>query len=79
MDACATNPIAKPTPTNQNNYVQPNQAQIDKCKADKKIELIASRKAIFKTDVLGAVIWAILFLILMGVHYPKFMKVNTKD
>lgn len=79
MDACANNPIAKPTPTNPNNYVQPTQVQIDKCKADKKVELISSRKAIFKTDVLWASIWAILFLLLMGVHYPKFMRVNKKD
>jgi len=79
VDACATNPIAKPTPANQNNYVQPNQAQIDQCKADKKIELIASRKALFKTDVLGDAIRTILFLILLGIHYPKFMKLNKKD
>ena len=79
IDACATNPIAKPTPTNQNNYVQPNQTQIDKCKADKKVELIASRKALFKTDVLGDAIRAILFLILLGIHYPKFMQSNKKD
>jgi hypothetical protein len=79
MDACATNPIAKPTPTNANNYVQPTQTQIDKCKTDKKVELIKARKAVFKTDVLGAGIRAVLFLILMGIHYPKFMKANKKD
>lgn len=79
IDSCTTNPIAKPTATNPNNYVQPTQAQIDTCKAEKKVELIAGRKAMFKTDVLGAAIRAILFLILLGVHYPKFMKANKKD
>lgn len=79
IDSCATNPIAKPTASNPNNYVQPTQAQIDQCKADKKIELIAGRKANFKTDVLGAAIRAMLFLIVLGVHYPKFMRANRKD
>lgn len=79
IDSCVTNPIAKPTASNPNNYVQPTQTQINKCKTDKKVELIAGRKAIFKTDVLGAAIRAILFLILLGIHYPKFMKANRKD
>lgn len=79
IDSCATNSIPKPTASNPNNYVQPTPAEIEKCKADKKVELIQWRKAIFKTDVLGAAIRAILFLILLGVHYPKFMKANKKD
>jgi hypothetical protein len=79
IDSCATNPIAKPTASNPNNYVQPTQVQIDQCKANKKIELIQARKANFKNDILGAAIRAILFLILLGIHYPKFMRANKKD
>ena len=40
IDSCATNPIPKPTASNPNNYVQPTPAQIEKCKTDKRVELI---------------------------------------
>ncbi len=79
IDSCTTMPIPKPTASNPNYAVQPTQAEIDKCKADKKIELIQARKANFKSEVLWGSIRALLFLIVLGIHYPKFMKTNKKD
>lgn len=78
LDMC-TQGISKPTITNQNNMAYPTDAEIVKCKADKKTTLIQARNATFKTDVLGESIWTILFFILLMVHYPKFMGLNKKD
>jgi len=78
IDSCNTNMIAKPTKTNPENYAPPTDAEKDKCKTEKKVRLIQSRKVMFKTDVLGGAIWGILFLTLLLTHYPKFMKLNKK-
>lgn len=78
LDMC-TQGISKPTVANQNNMAYPTDAEITKCKEDKKTTLIQARNATFKTDVLGESIWTILFFILLMVHYPRFMKLNKKD
>jgi len=54
-------------------------AEITKCEEDKKVMLVQSRKVIFKEDVLGWAIWGILFLALLLIHYPRFMKFTKKD
>ena len=77
MDAC-NNGVSKPTQMNQNNMVYPTDAEIAKCKADKKALLIQSRNATFKTDMLSGGIWTLLFFILLMIHYPRFMKQNRK-
>ncbi len=53
IDSCNTSMIAKPTSINPNNVAAPTDAEKEKCKADKTTRLIQSRKATFKTDVLG--------------------------
>ncbi|MEI6672984.1 MAG: hypothetical protein WCL02_06780 [bacterium] len=53
IDSCNTSMIAKPTAINPNNVAAPTDAEKEKCKADKTTRLIQSRKATFKTDVLG--------------------------
>jgi len=78
IEACTNNMIPKPTVDNSNNMVAPTEAEIIKCKADKKITLTQSRRVMFKTDVLGGAIWGILFLALLLIHYPKFMKLSKK-
>lgn len=52
IDACNTTMIAKPTKVNPDNYAPPTEIEKEKCKADKKVRLIQSRKVMFKTDVL---------------------------
>ena len=78
IDSCNTNMVAKPTASNPENYAVPTEAEKEKCKADKKVRLIQSRKVIFKEDVLGGAIWGILFLALLLTHYPRFMRFNKK-
>ena len=56
------------------NYVQPTDKEIAKCKADKTAQLIQSRQATFKSDLLSAGTWALLFVILLLTHYGKFLK-----
>ena len=70
--------IAQPT-TPSETYVQPTDTEKEKCKADKTAQLIASRSAMFKSDVLGAAIWAILFVALLLTHYPRFMKSRKEE
>jgi hypothetical protein len=53
IDSCNTNMIAKPTETNPNNMIVPTEVEKEKCKADKKVRLIQSRRVLFKTDVLS--------------------------
>lgn len=78
MDYCNNNMVAKPTETNANNMVAPTEAEKATCKAEKKIQLIQSRKVTFKTEVLSGAIWGALFLILLLTHYPKFMRLTKK-
>lgn len=78
IDSCNTNMIAKPTKVNPDNYAPPTELEKEKCKAEKKVRLIQSRKVMFKTDVLGGAIWGILFLALLLTHYPKFRKITKK-
>ena len=78
IDSCNTNMVAKPTSANPNNYEMPTEAEKEKCKAEKRTMLIQSRQATFKTDVLNGGIRTVLFMILMLVHYPRFMKQNKK-
>jgi len=59
--------------------VKPNDADVAKCKADKKVMLIQSRNATFKTDMLSGGIWTILFFVVLMTHYPRFMRQNKKD
>lgn len=54
-------------------------AEIKTCEEEKRAMLIQSRKATFKTDAIGWSIRWILFLMLLLVHYPRFMKMNKKD
>lgn len=54
-------------------------AEIKKCEEEKRTMLIQSRKATFKTDVIGGAIRGILFLALLLVHYPRFMRFTKKD
>lgn len=77
LDMCS-NGTSKPTPANQNYMAYPTDAEIAKCKADKKVTLIQSRNATFKTDVLSGGIWTLLFFVLLMTHYPKFMRQNKK-
>lgn len=58
---------------------KPTQEEIIACEERKKITLIQSRKANFKQDVLGWAIWGILFLIVILIHYPRFMRFTKKD
>jgi hypothetical protein len=55
------------------------QEEITTCEERKKITLIQSRKVMFKEDVLGWIIWGMLFLVLLLVHYPRFMKFTEKN
>lgn len=55
------------------------EAEIKKCEEEKKVMLIQSRKVTFKQDVLGGAIRGILFLALLLIHYPRFMKFTKKD
>lgn len=79
IDSCNTSMIAKPTATNKDNYAAPTEVEKATCKKDKTERLIKSRKVMFKQDVLGGAIRGILFLALMLVHYPKFMRFTKKD
>lgn len=58
---------------------KPTQEEIVACEERKKITLIQSRKANFKQDVLSWSIWGILFLVLLLIHYPRFIKFTKKD
>ena len=78
LDMCS-NGISKPTTSNQNNMTYPTDAEIAKCKADKKAQLISARNALFKEDMLSESIWTILFFVLLMTHYPRFMKLNKKE
>lgn len=78
MDYCNNNMTAKPTEVNPNNMVAPTEVEKETCKAEKKVQLIQSRKVAFKTDVLGWAIWGLLFLALLLTHYPKFMRLTKK-
>lgn len=53
--------------------------EIKKCEKEKKEMLIQSRKVMFKQDVLGWAIRGILFLTLLLIHYPRFMRFTKKD
>jgi hypothetical protein len=53
--------------------------EITKCEEDKKVMLIQSRKVRFKEDTIGWSIWGILFLALLLIHYPRFMRFTKKD
>lgn len=70
-------PQATATPTET--YVQPTDADKEKCKADKTAQLILSRSATFKSDVLGSAIRAILFVALLSIHYGRFMRTRKED
>jgi len=78
IDACNTSMIPKPTNINPNNVAAPTKTEIANCKADKTTRLIQTRKENFKADVLSGAIRGILFLALLLVHYPKFMRLNKK-
>ena len=52
LDMCS-NEVYRPTKANENNMVYPTDNEIEKCKSDKKVQLIAARNAIFKTDMLS--------------------------
>lgn len=54
-------------------------AEIAQCKEEKTAVLIQSRNATFKQDVLGGAIRGVLFLGLLLISYPKFMKLSKKD
>jgi len=71
--------VAQPTATPSETYVQPTDAEKEKCKADKTVQLIAGRSATFKTDVLGGAIRSILFLTLLLTHYPRFIRSRKED
>lgn len=77
LDMCS-NGLSKPTTANQNNMVYPTDAEIAKCKEEKKATLVQARNALFKTDMLSWGIWTLLFFILLITHYPRFMKLNKK-
>jgi hypothetical protein len=78
LDMCS-NGVSKPIPANQNNMAYPTDTEMAKCKADKKVQLVAARNALFKTDMLSGGIWTLLFFILLLTHYPRFMRLNKKD
>lgn len=73
LDNCSNTVIADKQTTT------PSEKDIEKCKEEKKVMLIQARNALFKEDMLSGGIWTILFLALLLVHYPKFMKLNKKD
>jgi len=79
LDNCNSTMIPKPTKADPGNYWLPTEAEKNKCKTEKKVELIQARKANFKTDVLSWSIWGILFIVLLLTHYPKFKKSNKND
>lgn len=72
LDNCSNTVIADKQTTT------PSDKDIEKCKEEKKVMLIQARNALFKEDMLSGGIWTILFLALLFVHYPKFMKLNKK-
>ena len=45
--------IPKPTAKDPNNMTTPTQIEKDTCKQEKKVRLIASRKATLKSDILS--------------------------
>lgn len=59
--------------------VKPTDAEIAKCKEEKRTMLIQSRNAIFKTDILSGGIRTLLFFVVLLTHYPRFMRLNKKD
>ena len=73
LDQCTNTIIA------EKETVKPSEKDITKCKEEKKVMLIQSRNALFKTDMLSGGIWTLLFFIILMVHYPKFMRLNKKD
>ena len=77
LDICS-NTYSKAVPGNPNAMATPTEAEIAKCKADKKVTLIEARNALFKEDMLSGGIWSLLFLILLFTHYPRFMRLNKK-
>ncbi len=64
---------------NNHNGTKATAAEITQCEEEKKVTLIQSRKVIFKEDVLGWTVWGIVFLVLLCIHYPRFMKITKKD
>lgn len=76
LDMCNQD-VYKPTAINQNNYTKPTDAEKTKCKEEKMTQLIESRQASFKNDLLNSGIWAFLFIILLLTHYRKFL--NKED
>lgn len=77
LEACEQS-IYKPTKNNQNNYVMPTKEEETTCKEEKKEQLKQARKAEFKENVIGGWIRAILFGIILLIHYPKFMKARKQ-
>lgn len=53
-------------------------ADIEKCKTDKRTNLIIRRSANFKDTLLWAVAWGSVFLLLFLTHFPFFIKRDRK-
>lgn len=77
LDTCNQN-ISKPLVGNPNNYIVPTEEEKATCKAEKKVELIQARKVLFKEDLLSGWIRSILFIILLLIHYPRFMRIRKE-
>lgn len=73
LDQCSNTIVADTKTT------KPTDANIAKCKEEKKVTLIQARNALFKEDMLSGAIRTILFFVLLMVHYPRFMRLNKKD
>jgi len=57
---------------------KPTSEVIAQCEEDKKEMLIQSRKVRFKENMINGTIRAIIFLTLLFIHYPRFIKKNKK-
>ena len=54
-------------------------AEIKTCETEKREVLIKSRQVDFKQNTLDGGIRSIVFIILLSIHYPKFMRLTKKS
>lgn len=52
--------------------------EIEECKVKAKERALLQRKVNFKETLIGGAVWGTLFLIVLLIHYPRFMRANKE-
>ena len=83
LEQCENNTIYNKEVRLENNVektteqtVKKTKEEIEECKQKARNDVIMSRKYDLKDMFISSFAWMIVFLILFGFHYPKFLKNN---